>query len=87
MSPADKLLGCQIIGAHAGDLIHEWIIAVNGGIKLSTIAAAVHIYPTISEVSKRVAGKIFAEKIFSNRTKSILKFIFSLKGRACMPAK
>jgi pyruvate/2-oxoglutarate dehydrogenase complex dihydrolipoamide dehydrogenase (E3) component len=87
VSPADKLLGCQIIGAHAGDLIHEWIIAVNGGVKLSTIAAAVHIYPTISEVSKRVAGKIFAEKIFSDRTKNILKFIFSLKGRACMPAK
>ena len=87
VSPAGKLLGCQIIGAHAGDLIHEWVIAVNGGVKLSTIAAAVHIYPTISEVSKRVAGKIFAEKIFSDRTKNILKFIFSLKGRACMPAK
>lgn len=83
VSPAGKLLGCQIIGVHAGDLIHEWVIALNGGIKLSTIAAAVHIYPTISEVSKRVAGKIFAEKIFSDHTKSILKFIFSLKGRAC----
>ncbi len=78
-----KLLGCQIIGAHAGELIHEWVIAVNGGVKLSAIAGAVHIYPTISEISKRVAGKIFAEKIFSDRTKSILKFLFSLKGRAC----
>ncbi len=87
VSPAGKLLGCQIIGAHAGDLIHEWVIAVNGGIKLSTIASSVHIYPTISEVSKRVTGKIFAEKIFSDRTKNILKFIFSLKGRACLPAK
>ena len=87
MSPAGKLLGCQIIGAKADELIHEWVIAVNGGVKLSTIAASVHIYPTISEISKRVAGKIFAEKIFSARTKSILKFIFSLKGRACSPAE
>jgi pyruvate/2-oxoglutarate dehydrogenase complex dihydrolipoamide dehydrogenase (E3) component len=85
VSTGGKLLGCQIIGAHAGELIHEWVIAVNGGIKLSTIAGAVHIYPTISEISKRVTGKIFAEKIFSQRTKSILKFIFSLKGRACSP--
>jgi pyruvate/2-oxoglutarate dehydrogenase complex dihydrolipoamide dehydrogenase (E3) component len=83
VSPGGKLLGCQIIGAHAGELIHEWVIAVSGGVKLSTIAGSVHIYPTISEISKRVAGKIFAEKIFSQRTKSILKFIFSLKGRAC----
>ena len=87
VSPGGKLLGCQIIGAHAGELIHEWVIAVSGGVKLSTIAGSVHIYPTISEISKRVAGKIFAEKIFSQRTKIILKFIFSLKGRACPPAE
>ena len=87
VSPGGKLLGCQIIGAHAGELIHEWVIAVSGGVKLSTIAGSVHIYPTISEISKRVAGKIFAEKIFSERTKIILKFIFSLKGRACPPAE
>ena len=83
----DNLLGCQIIGAHAGELIHEWIIAVNGGVKFSTMAGTVHIYPTLSEISKRVTGRVFSEKIFSERTKSILKFIFSLKGRACMPAK
>ena len=87
VSPGGKLLGCQIIGAHAGELIHEWVIAVSGGVKLSAIAGAVHIYPTISEISKRVAGKIFAEKIFSDRTKNILKFFFSLKGRACSPSE
>jgi pyruvate/2-oxoglutarate dehydrogenase complex dihydrolipoamide dehydrogenase (E3) component len=79
----DKLMGCQIIGAHAGELIHEWIIAQNGGVKLSTMAGAVHVYPTLSEISKRIAGRVFADKLFSDRTKSILKFLFNLKGRAC----
>jgi len=79
----DKLLGCQIIGAHAGELIHEWIIAQNGGVKLSTMAGAVHVYPTLSEISKRIAGRVFADKLFSDRTKGILKFLFNLKGRAC----
>lgn len=79
----DRLLGGQIIGAHAGELIHEWIVAQNGGVKLSTMAAAVHVYPTLSEISKRVSGRVFAEKIFSDRTKGILKFLFNLKGRAC----
>lgn len=85
VSPSGKFLGCQIVGAGAGDLIHEWIITMNGNIKLSTMAGAVHIYPTISEISKRVAGSLFAEKLFSSGTKSILKFLFSLKGRACTP--
>ncbi len=87
ISPSGKFLGCQIVGAGAGDLIHEWIIAMNGNINLSTMAGAVHIYPTISEISKRVAGNLFAEKLFSSGTKSILKFLFSLKGRACTPSE
>jgi pyruvate/2-oxoglutarate dehydrogenase complex dihydrolipoamide dehydrogenase (E3) component len=78
-----KLLGCQIIGSHAGDLIHEWIIAMSGGVKLSTMAGAVHVYPTMSEISKRVAGDVFTERIFGERTKSVLRLLFNLKGRAC----
>jgi pyruvate/2-oxoglutarate dehydrogenase complex dihydrolipoamide dehydrogenase (E3) component len=83
LDPKDRLRGCQIIGTHAGELIHEWIMAVNGGVKLSTMAGAVHVYPTLSEISKRVAGRVFADKLFSERTKGILKFLFNLKGRAC----
>jgi pyruvate/2-oxoglutarate dehydrogenase complex dihydrolipoamide dehydrogenase (E3) component len=79
----DRLLGCQIIGAHAGELIHEWIVAQNGVVKLSTMAGTVHVYPTLSEISKRAAGRVFADKLFSDRTKSILRFLFNLKGRAC----
>jgi hypothetical protein len=52
-------------------------------VKLSTMDGDVHIYPTLSEISKRVSGRVFADKIFSDRTKSILKFLFNLKGRAC----
>jgi len=83
LNPTGKLLGCQIIGAHAGDLIHEWIIAAAGGVKLSAIAGAVHIYPTMSEISKRAAGKYFSRKLFSDTTKNILRLLFNLKGRAC----
>jgi len=81
----DRLLGCQIIGAHAGELIHEWVVALAGGLRLSTMAGAVHVYPTLSEISKRAAGRVFADKLFSARTKRVLKFLFNLKGRACMP--
>ena len=43
LSHKGKLLGCQIIlGFHAGILIHEWVIAAAGNVKLSTMAGAVH---------------------------------------------
>ena len=85
VSPAGKILGCQIVGSQAGELIHEWVAAMNCGMKLSTLAGAVHAYPTLSEISRRVAGSMFTERIFSDRTKSVLKFLFHLKGRACTP--
>jgi pyruvate/2-oxoglutarate dehydrogenase complex dihydrolipoamide dehydrogenase (E3) component len=83
VDPHGKWLGCQIAGSKAGEIIHEWIIAMNGGLGLSKMAEAVHIYPTLSEISKRVAGQYYADKIFSDRTKGILRFLFNLKGRAC----
>lgn len=87
VSLSDKFLGCQIVGPRAGELIHEWVIAMSGGLRLSTIAGAVHIYPTLSEISKKVAGHLFAEKLFSNGARNVLKFLFNLKGRACTPER
>ena len=79
----EKPLGVQILGLHAGELIGEWVAALNGKVKLSTLAAAVHPYPTIGEISKRVTGALFAPKIFSEKMQKGLKFFFNLKGRAC----
>jgi pyruvate/2-oxoglutarate dehydrogenase complex dihydrolipoamide dehydrogenase (E3) component len=76
-------IGVQILGARAGDLIGEWVGALNGGVKLSTIAAAVHPYPTVGEINKKVAGALFSQKIFSDRVRKGLKLFFNLKGRAC----
>jgi len=79
----EKPIGIQIVGPHAGDLISEWVAVLNGKVKLSTLAAAVHPYPTISEINKKIAGTFFAPKIFSKKIKKGLKFFFNLKGRAC----
>jgi pyruvate/2-oxoglutarate dehydrogenase complex dihydrolipoamide dehydrogenase (E3) component len=79
----DKPLGVQILGLHAGELIGEWVAALNGGVKLSALAGAVHPYPTLGEINKRVVGNYFSGKIFSDKVKSTLQFFFSLKGRAC----
>ena len=79
----EKPLGVQILGPRAGDLIAEWVAALNGKVKLSTLAAAVHPYPTLGEINKRVVGSYFSPKIFSEKIQKGLKFFFNLKGRAC----
>jgi pyruvate/2-oxoglutarate dehydrogenase complex dihydrolipoamide dehydrogenase (E3) component len=79
----EKPLGVQILGPQAGELLSEWVAVLNGKVKLSTLASAVHPYPTLGEINKRVAGTYLSPKIFSDRIKKGLKFFFNLKGRAC----
>ncbi|MEN6474949.1 MAG: FAD-dependent oxidoreductase [Syntrophaceae bacterium] len=77
------VLGVRIIGPRAGELMHEWVVALAAKVKLSTMAGAVHVYPTLSEISKRAAGDYYSDKLFKPATKEILRLLFSLKGRAC----
>jgi len=82
----EKPLGVQILGPQAGELLSEWVAVLNGKVKLSILASAVHPYPTLGEINKRVAGTFFSPKIFSDKVKKGLKFFFHLKGRACEQA-
>ncbi|MEW6719368.1 MAG: FAD-dependent oxidoreductase [Thermodesulfobacteriota bacterium] len=85
ITPKGRLLGCQIAGHHAGELIHEWVAAVAGGAKLSALAGAVHAYPTLAEISKKAAGSHFAPKLFGDRMRKILRLLFGLRGGARPP--
>jgi len=79
----EQPIGVQILGPHAGDLLGEWVAVLNGKVKLSTLAAAMHPYPTIGEINKKIAGSFLSPKIFSDRMRKGLKFLFRLQGAAC----
>ena len=83
LNEKEKPVGIQIFGPHAGELINEWVAVMNANMKISTLAGAIHPYPTIGEINKRVAGSFLSAKIFSDTVKKGLKFFFNLKGRAC----
>lgn len=75
-----KPLGVQICGPHAGELISEWVAVLNSKMKLSGLAGAIHPYPTLAEINKRVAGSYLSPKIFSPTVKKWLKFFFKYRG-------
>ena len=68
-----RILGAGIAGAHAGELLQPWQIAVAKGYKMSDMASIIAPYPTYSEVSKRAAGSYFTASLFSERTKKIVR--------------
>lgn len=75
-------LGAQILGPHAGELLCEWVAVLNGGVKLSTLTGAIHPYPTLAEINKRVVGNIYSPKLFSDTVRKALKLIYRYQGRA-----
>ena len=52
----DKILGCTIAGANAGEILAEFIAAMKHGIGLNGILGTIHIYPTYAESNKYAAG-------------------------------
>jgi pyruvate/2-oxoglutarate dehydrogenase complex dihydrolipoamide dehydrogenase (E3) component len=52
----DRILGVTIVGEHAGDLLAEFVLAMKHGLGLNKILGTIHIYPTLAEANKYVAG-------------------------------
>ena len=45
----------------AGEVIHEFVLAMKEGIPLRKLSSVIHVYPTFSSIVWRVAGKWLAE--------------------------
>ena len=52
----DRILGVTIVGAHAGDLLAEYVLAMKHGLGLNKILGTIHTYPTMAEANKYAAG-------------------------------
>ena len=53
----DKILGVNIVGEHAADLLAEFVLAMKHGLGLNKILGTIHIYPTLAEANKYAAGE------------------------------
>ncbi len=54
---SDRILGVTIVGAHAADLLAEYVLAMKHGLGLNKILGTIHTYPTMAEANKYAAGE------------------------------
>jgi len=73
-----RILGATIVGLHAGELLQPWVLAISQRMKIGTIAAMIAPYPTLSEANKRIAGSFYTDKLFSDSTKRIVRWLMRL---------
>ena len=53
----DRILGVTIVGAHAAELLAEWVLAMKHGLGLNKVLSTIHTYPTWAEANKYAAGE------------------------------
>jgi pyruvate/2-oxoglutarate dehydrogenase complex dihydrolipoamide dehydrogenase (E3) component/uncharacterized membrane protein YdjX (TVP38/TMEM64 family) len=53
----DRILGVTIVGTQAAELIAEFVIAMKYNLGLNKVLGTIHIYPTMAEANKYVAGE------------------------------
>ncbi|MDW4560760.1 MULTISPECIES: FAD-dependent oxidoreductase [Aeromonas] len=53
----DRILGATIVGAHAGERIAEFVLAMRHRLGLGKILGTIHAYPTLMEGNKYLAGE------------------------------
>lgn len=72
----DTILGATIVGHHGGDIICEYVAAMKHGFGMNSILGTIHIYPTLAEANKYVAGSWKK----ANSPKFVLKMLEKFHG-------
>ena len=72
---SDKILGATIVGPHAGDLLHELVLAMKAGIGLGTVASTIHAYPTFAEFARK-AGDKYNKTRLTPRAKKVFTWLY-----------
>jgi pyruvate/2-oxoglutarate dehydrogenase complex dihydrolipoamide dehydrogenase (E3) component len=73
------ILGAHIVGAAAGELIHEIVLAMSYRLKVSALKG-IHVYPTLSEVNSKAGLGLTKQNYAQNKgLQSFLAKLFSLR--------
>ncbi len=62
-----EILGAHLVGAAAGELLHEIVLAMSNNLKVSALSGIIHIYPTLAEVNSKAALLLTKQKYAKNR--------------------
>lgn len=78
VSKKGRILGATVVGTGAGEIVSLWTLAIAKKMTVADMAGLVVPYPTRSEVVKRAAGSWYVPKLFSERTRRIVRFLMRL---------
>lgn len=73
-----QILGAGIVAPAAGEMIMAWSLAIARRQKIAAMASTIAPYPTYGDASKRAAGQFFTDRLFSPRTRALVRLLLKL---------
>lgn len=67
-----KIIGVHLVGSNAGEVVHEYVLAMQEGIPLRKLSGMIHVYPTYSSSIWRVAAKWLSEGSLVNSLRKLV---------------
>jgi pyruvate/2-oxoglutarate dehydrogenase complex dihydrolipoamide dehydrogenase (E3) component len=67
------LLGATIVAGRAGEMVHEWIVALAHGLKIGDLAGIIHVYPTYSTATMQAAAAIRVTQLLSGTSGRVVR--------------
>lgn len=75
------VVGAHILGPNAGEMIHEWVLAMRHKLPVRAIADLIHVYPTVSVSNQRAAQKWYGTLMNKPLVEGALRTLFGLEPR------
>lgn len=70
-----RVVGAAIVGSRAGELIVPWVLAVQRRLPITALAGLMVPYPSLSELTKKVASSYLMPRLFSDRVKTVVRWL------------
>jgi pyruvate/2-oxoglutarate dehydrogenase complex dihydrolipoamide dehydrogenase (E3) component len=71
------IVGAHIIGPHAGELIHEVVLAMKQRLSASALGSLTHVYPTLTQINQRAGLDAVLAKLSTPLVRKALKGYFA----------
>lgn len=71
--PDGTLLGVTIVCGRAGEMIHEWIVAIEHSLKVGDLSQVIHVYPTYSTASMQSTAEIRMAQLSNGMSGKIIR--------------
>ena len=71
--PNGKILGATIVASRAGEMIQEWALAIDNGLKLKHMAESLHVYPTYSIATQQLAWELRVDQVLGGMIGKIMR--------------